>query len=63
MHSQYANATGSPAQTLQHSLVLQLDAATGGVKAAELHQADVDVTDIEQAAAALSQRGASFVVS
>lgn len=58
-----ARTTGSPARTFQHSLLLQLDAVTSGVKAAELNKADVDVTDIEQAAAALPQRGASFVVS
>ena len=42
--------------------MLQLDVATGIVKSAELHKADVDVTDIGQAAA-LSQHGPSFVVS
>lgn len=55
-------AAGSHTQTFHHSLVLQLDVATGSVKSFELREADVDVTEIEQAAAS-SQHGPSFVVS
>lgn len=60
-HTASFNAAGSPTQSFHHSLLLELDAATGSVKSAELHKADVDVTEIGQAAA-LSQHGPSFVV-
>lgn len=60
--SLFADAAGSPGQTFQHSLLLQLDAVTGVVVAAELHTPDVEVTDIGQAAAS-TQQGPSFVVS
>ena len=61
-HTEDSHVAGSPAQSSHHSLLLELHAATGSVKSAELHKADVDVTEIVQAAT-LSQRGPSFVVS
>ena len=55
------NAAGTLGQTVHHSLLLQMDEATGAVKAAELQEADVDVSDIALAATD-SHLGVSFVV-